>query len=140
MMLNQGKSRAIPALSSFLLQRGEAPMAAPDIVHVAIAPPIKSEANLIEQVATVINKYIYETRLLLTGKLPRIVAHYQNMESAESIARKLKDLGLPAFVCRDSELRKPKQIFRAHTMEFKGNEVIFKDNGGNERKIAATEA
>ncbi|OGO02958.1 MAG: hypothetical protein A2Y59_01445 [Chloroflexi bacterium RBG_13_52_14] len=114
-------------------------MDAPDIVHVAIAPPIKSEANLIEQVATVINKDIYETRLLLTGKLPRIVAHYQNMESAESIARKLKDLGLPAFVCRDSELRKPTQIFRAHTMEFKGNEVIFKDNGGHERKIAATE-
>jgi len=114
-------------------------MDAPDIVHVAIAPPSKSEANLIEQVSAVIDKNIYETRLLLTGKLPRIIAHYQNMESAESIAHKLKDLGLLAFVCRDSELRKPTQIFRAHTMEFKEKEVIFKDNGGHERKIAATE-
>lgn len=114
-------------------------MDAHDIVHVVIAPPPKSEANLIEQVSTVINKNIYETRLLLTGNLPRIIAHHQNMESAESIANKLKDLGLPAFVCRDSELRKPAQIFRAHTMEFKEEEVVFKDNGGHERKIAATD-
>jgi hypothetical protein len=114
-------------------------MDAPDIVHVAIAPPHKSEANFIEQVSTVINKDIYETRLLLTGKLPRIIAHYQNMESAESIANKLKDLGLLAFVCRDSELRKPAQIFKTHTMEFQGKEVLFKDNSGHERKMLGTE-
>jgi hypothetical protein len=110
-----------------------------DIVHVAIAPPSKSEANLIEHVSAAINKNIYETRLLLTGNLPRIIAHYQNMESAESIAHKLKELGLLAFVCRDSELGKPARIFRAHTMEFQENEVIFKDNGGHERRIGATE-
>jgi hypothetical protein len=114
-------------------------MDAHDIVHVVITPSPKSEANLIEQVSAVINKNIYETRLLLTGNLPRIIAHHQNMESAESIAHKLKDLGLPAFVCRDSELRKPAQIFRAHTMEFKEEEVVFKDNGGHERKMVATE-
>jgi hypothetical protein len=114
-------------------------MDAHDIVHVVIMPPHKSEANLIEQVSAVINKNIYETRLLLTGNLPRIIAHHQNMESAESIAHKLKDLGLPAFACRDSELRKPAQIFRAHTMEFQENAVIFKDNGGHERKMVAKE-
>jgi len=75
-----------------------------DIVHVAIAPPDSLEATLIKREAAVVNKDPWETRLLLARKIPRIIAHYENNQTAESIAQSLRELGLMAIVCRDSEL------------------------------------
>ena len=99
------------------------------IVHVAVTPPGTSDVNLIKNVAAIVNKDAYETRLLLTGEIPKIIAHYHDKQAAESIAQRLKDLGLVAFVCRDSELHRPFQSFRAHTLEFGEGEVIFRDKG-----------
>ena len=114
-------------------------MTASDIVHVAIAPPVALEANLINKVAALINKDPYETRLLLIGVIPKIVGHYQDMQTAETIAQRLREAGLVAIVCKDSELRKPSQNFRAHTMEFREGEVLFQDQGGHERRMLAGE-
>jgi len=100
-------------------------MAENNIVHVAIAPLDVLEANLIKKVATIINKDLYGTRLLLAGKIPKIIAHYQSIHTAESIARSLKELGIVAIVCKNSELRKTSQSFRAHTLEFREGEVLF---------------
>ena len=112
-------------------------MAGNEIVHLAIAPPDTCEANLIKKVAAVVNKDLYETRLLLAGEIPRIIAHYHNMQTAESIAQSLRDLGLVAIVCKDSELRKPSQSFSAHTLEFGEGEVLFWDKGGRARRMGS---
>ena len=108
-----------------------------EIVYVAVTPPDVLEANLIKNVSAIINKDPYETRLLLTGSIPRIIANYHNMQTAESIAQSLKDLGLVAIICKDSELRKPSRSFRAHTLEFGESEVLFRDKGRGERRIRA---
>jgi len=57
-------------------------MAEYDMLHVAIAPPDALEASVVERVAAIINKDLYGTRLLLTGKIPRIVSHYQTIQEA----------------------------------------------------------
>ena len=50
-------------------------MATSQNVHVAIAPPDRLEENLIKQVVAIVNKNLYETRLLPSGKIPRIRNH-----------------------------------------------------------------
>ena len=115
-------------------------MAAQDIVHLAIVPPPALEANLIESVAVIVNKSPYDTRLLLTGTIPRIIARYPGMQAAQSAARSLKDLGLVPIVLNDSELRKPSQIFKALTLEFGEQEILFRDRMGHETRVAATDA
>jgi hypothetical protein len=112
-------------------------MSAYDIVHVAIVPPVTPDANLIEKVATIVNKNTYETRPLLTSVIPRIIAHYPSMQAAESAAQRLREAGLVTIVLNDSELRKPSRAFRAHTLEFGEGEVLFRDQSGQVRKMTA---
>jgi hypothetical protein len=111
-----------------------------DIVHVAVAPPARPEANLIKQVATIVNKDLYRMRLLLTGRIPRIIAHYDTLQAAESDAQSLRNLGLVAIVCKDSELRKPPQSFRAKTMKFEERAVLFWDKDGQARRMESADA
>ncbi len=113
-------------------------MAEYDIVHVAIAPPDMLEANLVEKVAAIVNKDIYGIRLLLAGKIPRIVAHYQTRQEAESVAQKLRTLGLVAFACNDSDLRKPSSpSFRPHNLKLGEGEVTFWNKGGEATRMTA---
>jgi hypothetical protein len=79
----------------------------PEIIHVAATPLKTFDAELVNKAAAVIGKDPYTTRLLLTGKIPKIIANYQNTEEANSVARGLCALGLVAFACSDSELRRP---------------------------------
>lgn len=113
-------------------------MANYEIVHIAIAPPDTLDANLVRDVAAVINKSPYDTRLLLVGQIPKIIAHCQSMQVAESMAQRLRDLGLLAIVCKDSDLHTPSLTFRAHTIEFKEGEVVFRDKGGQERRMESS--
>jgi hypothetical protein len=110
-------------------------MADYEIMHIAVAPPAKLDANLVKSVATVINRSPYDTRLLLTGKIPKIIAHYDGIQIAESIIHNLRDLGLVAIACRDSELRQFPQTFKAQTLEFREKEVLFRDRAGHEKRI-----
>ncbi len=75
--------------------------------HVSVAPLNNFDAELVKKAAELIGKDIYTTRLLLTGKIPKIVATYKSSEEAESAARALCTLGLVGFSCSDAELRKP---------------------------------
>ena len=111
-----------------------------DIVHVAVAPSDTVETSLIKEIAGIINKDLYETRLLLAGKIPRIVAHCQGMPAANSVAQSLRALGLVTIVCRDTELRKPSQSFRAFTLKLGDEEVVFQDKGSKVRTIRARNA
>jgi hypothetical protein len=115
-------------------------MAGYDIVYVAVAPPDVLEANLVKKVGAIIDKDLYGTRLLLVGRIPRIIDHYQTIQTAESVAQSLRALGLVAIVCKDSELRKPSRIFRAYTLKLREGEVIFWDKGGEARRLKSKDA
>lgn len=110
-----------------------------EIAHVAVEPPDRLEANLVEKVATILNKELYDTRLLLKGSLPKIVAHCHSAEETESITRRLKDMGLVAIAVRDSELHKTTKSFKVRTMEFSAGEVLFRDQGGMEKRIGTSD-
>ena len=90
------------------------PVESPEIVHIAIVPPVHVEDNLIKEVSGIINHDLYGTRLLLAGKSPRIVAHYQTLQMAESVKLRLQSLGLVVILSRDFELRKAHScVFRS---------------------------
>ncbi len=110
-------------------------MAGNEVVHVAVATPDVPKPDVITKVAAIINKDPYQTRLLLSGGLPRLVAHYPSAQEAESTARNLTELGLVAFICPNSELLKPK-VFTALTAEFLEGEAIFRSKGGQKKRIA----
>jgi hypothetical protein len=59
------------------------------------------------------------------------------MQAAEFTARSLRSLGLVVIVCSDADLRKPPDNFRAHTLEFKENEIIFWDRNRQSRRMAS---
>ncbi len=111
-------------------------MAGYEVVHVAVATLDIPEPDIIKKAATIVNKDPYQTRLLLSGGLPRLIAHYPGMREAESTAQNLRDLGLVAFVCQNSELRKPSKVFTALTAEFLEGEAVFRDKGGQSKRIA----
>ncbi len=110
-------------------------MADEEILHIAVAPPVNLDANLVGNVSTVINKRPYDTRLLLAGEIPKIIAHYSSVETAESVMKKLQDLGLAVIALKDSELHQSSQSFKVHTLEFGGGEVLFRDRNGHEKRI-----
>jgi hypothetical protein len=114
-------------------------MAEYEVMHVAIAPPAMLEEELIKKVAAIIAKDPYETRLRLTGKIPKIIANYDTMQTAESAARSLRELGLVVIVCADSELRKYSPRYKAHTLKFEEQAVLFWDRSGRERRVEASE-
>jgi len=115
-------------------------MAGYEVVHVAIAPPDRLEANLIKKVAAIVGKDLYGTRLLLAGKIPKIIAHYDTVQIAELTAQSLRELGLVAIVCKASELRKPSQRYRAHTLKFEERAVLFWDKSGQARRMETRNA
>ncbi len=110
------------------------------MVYVAVAPPKTLGEDLLKRVASLVGKEISDTRLLLAGEIPRIIAAYPNTDTADSAALRLRDAGLVAFVCRDSELRGRSAGFVAHTTRFGEREVIFWDKRGREVSVAAGDA
>jgi len=106
-----------------------------EVIHIAVAPPANLDANLVTSVAAVINKGLSQTRLLLAGEVPKVIAHCDGIQAAECIIRNLRKLGLMAIACRDSELRQLPQTFNAQTLEFREKEVVFRDSAGREKMI-----
>ena len=115
-------------------------MAEHEVVHVAIAPPSTLDEEMVKKAAVIVAKNPYETRLRLTGKIPKIIANYDSMQMAESTARSLRELGLVAIVCTDSELRKSSQIFKARNLKLEEQAITFCDRSGQARRMEAREA
>lgn len=115
-------------------------MAGYEVVHVAVVPPSTLEEELIEKVAAVIGKNLYETRLRLTGKIPKIIANYDTMQRAELAAKSLRELGLVVIVFSDSELRKPPQVYKAHSLKLEEPAIVLYDRSGQARRMEAREA
>jgi hypothetical protein len=109
-----------------------------NMIHVAVAPPDKLEIDLIKKVAAIIRKDLYGTRIILAGKVPKLIAHYHTAAEAESIARSLADLGIVAFTCEDTQIRKGSlKVFNAHTLNFDQNAVTFHDRNSEVVKLEA---
>ena len=106
-----------------------------EIIHIAVAPPDVPDTTLIEKVAVIIGKDLYNTRLLLAGKIPKIIAHYASKDQADTVAQSLRTLGLTAIVFEDAELRKHSDGFRAYTARFEQGEILFGDRSGQTIKI-----
>jgi hypothetical protein len=107
-----------------------------DVIDVVIAPPDVLEASLVEKAAAIVNKDLYGTRLLLAGKIPRIIASYPTAEAAKDIVQSLNAIGIVAFMYKDSELHKPSTgRFRAHTLKREEGKVTFRDNNNKERSV-----
>jgi hypothetical protein len=102
-------------------------MATYEIFHIAIASSAAIEADLAVRVAAIINKDAYGTKLLLSRKVPVIIAHSNTQSNAEKIAGKLRELGLTTTVFTDSELRKSAQTFRAHILKFEPEAILCED-------------
>lgn len=111
-----------------------------DVVHVAVAAPAVLEQELVKKVSEIIGKSPYETRLRLTGKIPKVIANYDIMQPAESTARAFRELSLVAIVFRDSEMRKPWQIFRARNLKLEENAITFFDRNSQARRMEASNA
>jgi hypothetical protein len=109
-----------------------------DIIHIVVGQPDTLEASLVEEIASVIHKDVFGTRLLLSGKIPRIIAQCKAIAEAQAIIQRLKGLGLVAFTSLDSELRKPAAAcFKATGLKIEGEKRIFEDEAGVEKVLGA---
>lgn len=106
-----------------------------DIFHIAIAPPSSCTPNIIKKIAEIIERPVYDTRLLLIGDIPRIIAHYNDEQIAIPIANRLNDLGCIALVCRDSELRRLPNYFKVHNLELGNDFILFYEINGNQKLV-----
>jgi len=105
------------------------------VVYLALVPSVAPETGVITEVATIIGKEPYGTRLLLAGKVPKIVAHYEGKQTAEPVAQRLRDLGLVPLLCTESELCRSSEGFIPHTLEVGQGYVLFYDRGGQKREM-----
>jgi len=112
-------------------------MAEADIVYVAVIPLDNTPVGTVKAVAEIIGKDAYQTRLLLAGSIPRIVACCNGVQEAEALARKLREVGLTTIVCPDAELRKPFRGIRAKTVVFGNKWVTFRGEDDKEITLDA---
>ena len=101
-------------------------MAEADILYVAIIPLENPAVGLVKSVAEIIGKDAYQTRLLLAGSIPRIVARCSGVGAAEAMGRKLREAGLTIIIVSDAELRRPFNGVRAKTVVFGDKEATFR--------------
>jgi hypothetical protein len=110
-----------------------------EVVHIAVTSPSQPDEKLVNSVAAVINKSPTHTRLLLAGEIPHIIAHADSPPAAEAIIKALRELGLVALACPDSELRQLPPIFAAQTLELRDKEALFRDSAGGEKRMATSD-
>jgi hypothetical protein len=115
-------------------------MAGLEITHVAVLPPPTLDSTLVANVAAIINKDLYATRLLLTGKMPKLIAHCPSPGEAASVIERLKALGLAAVVCEDAFLRRPPAVFKVRTLAISSTEVSFRDQAGEIKRVNPLQA
>jgi hypothetical protein len=111
-----------------------------DIFHVAVLPPGVVESDIAQKVAAIIRKNMYETHLLLSGKMPKIITQYNTLPEAEAAVQGLRGLGLRALVCTDGALRHSRPGFRTHTLSIEENRITFRDKSGKPFLMEAAES
>jgi hypothetical protein len=103
-------------------------------LHVAVVPPNWTDPERTQAVASIIKKDLYGTRLLLAGKIPRVVATYPAVNLARITAQSLLNLGLIVKICRDSDLRRQPSIV-ARSLIFGEGGIKFADGKDKSAKF-----
>jgi hypothetical protein len=111
-----------------------------EIIHIALVPPATIDTSLEEKVAAIVNINPLYVRRLFSSKVPVIAAEYDDYQKVEVALSQLEALGIMAFLCSDSELRKPFRLFKAISLEFVKEEILFRQRNGQESKIASQNA
>jgi hypothetical protein len=109
------------------------------VMHVAIVPPATVELWLVREVASILGRDLCNSRLLLTGRIPKIVAHYPSLSVAESAAERLRALGLIIIVGSHAELGKPTEPFQASTLQLEAEAVTFYNKNGQVKTLTVGE-
>ncbi len=115
-------------------------MAVGDLVDIIVAPGVAVTDEFTQQTAAVLGLDLYHTRRLLTAKVPRIVARRPGPSEAETLVRRLGDLGLVAFACPEAELREPLRVFRARSLTFEEGAAVFRDKDTSKFRLSSAGA
>jgi hypothetical protein len=109
-------------------------MISPDVFHVAAMPPAALDPAVLAKAAQIVGRDPYTTRLLLVGKMPKLLAHCHTVDEAQEIVSRFKALGLSAFVCPESFLRTPlPAAFSVRAVRTADGLVLFRDSHGTEK-------
>lgn len=98
-----------------------------ELIDIVIAPNDKLSEELTQKVAAIINQDIYRTRILLASKIPRIIAQTTEEYRAKDIISKIESLGFVSYNYKHADLYRTISLFKANTLEFTDNNIIFKD-------------
>jgi hypothetical protein len=102
-------------------------MTVPDLVDIVIASNKKVTDELTQKAAAVLGSDLYRARALLASKIPRIISQMTDPQSIESLINQIKTLGLVSFSVKDLDLQQPMRLFKANTLEFADNNIVYKD-------------
>jgi hypothetical protein len=108
-----------------------------EIYHVAVAPLEKPDDEIVGKVAAITVKDVLQTRMALTGKIPKLIAHCPSLEAAEDTARQLKELKLITFVIKNSDLKSAARGFRAVKAASEADGTAFFDKTGASKKLTS---
>jgi hypothetical protein len=104
-----------------------------------VLPPDAVEADIAKRVAVIIRKELFETHLLLSGKMPKIITQFNTLPEAEKAAQELRGLGLTALVSSDEALRHSQPGFRTNTLSIGDNGITCRDRSGKTLEITAAD-
>jgi hypothetical protein len=109
-----------------------------NIFHMAINPLESIEADLVKKASDILKKNAYEVRLLLSGKTPKIIAHFDSEIDCQQNIKALSMLGISAFAVSDSEIRTNSQLkFSAHSLINREGQVIFISRGIAQQAVSS---
>lgn len=107
-------------------------------VHLVLMPPDKMDPDLVNEIGAIFKKDAYQTRQILSGKIPKLIASYHSPEEAETVAGSIKAIGLWAITCDNSFLLGPPgPIFGAVTLRTDGDKIVFLDTNGAARILSS---
>jgi hypothetical protein len=102
-----------------------------NISHLAINPIDSIEPGLVKKASDILKKDAYEMRLLLSGKIPKIIAHFGSEIECRQTVAALLAVGIRAFVVDDVELwSHPIKQFSAHNLVTSDRQVTFISRSG----------
>jgi hypothetical protein len=106
-----------------------------ELIDIVIAPNVKVNEEITQQVATILSRDLRDIRTLLTSKFPRIISQQTDLQKVEDILHRLGTLGFVAFAYKDDELKKPIRLFKANSIEFADNHILIKDKNNQLLKL-----
>ncbi|HXY74567.1 MAG TPA: hypothetical protein VEH58_04520 [Dehalococcoidales bacterium] len=103
--------------------------------YLAVKPYQALAVDTIGKIAVIFQKNSYDTQLLLSSKIPLIVAYYDELKDAEAIAGDLQRFGLNTLICREEELLSIQDNFQAHRCSFENESIIFWDTNNRAMNV-----